>query len=281
MNLYFLFGIPFLGGVEKSLKNSAADLIDKAIGTKQMDKMELLTRFTKGGSLYSDFWKIINNALNIVKPFGYALITTYFLMYLFDSAAKDQVTVDTLIKVLIQLVIVVAVIKNLDTIINTFLSISDSLIVKFSGHTKGGGGKKAILQGEEIVKKWSEKDGCFSIFLQAVIFWLFGIIAKVAVHFAAISRAIEVGWRCIFAPIGVANCFEGGANSKGMQYIKALGVAALSGAAIYITASIGFSLTAGILSNGTDRGTMFLALAAYFATAGAAIGAGNKLRELI
>ena len=185
-----------------------------------MSAIKTLTSFTAHSDYFTNYWSIINASISIVKPFGYALITTYFLMYLFDAAAKDNVTVDSLIKVLIQLVLIIAMIKNLDVIINSFLSVGDTLINKFAGSGKMKGFGASTLKGEEIVKAWHETDTAATIFLQSAIMWLFAKISHIAVYFAAITRAIEVGWRIVFAPIGVANCFDGGMNSKGIQYMN-------------------------------------------------------------
>ncbi len=267
--------------IDNMFTGSAANMLDKAMGVQKMSAIQSLTQFTNQSSTFTQFWTIINNALGVVKPFGYALITTYFLMYLFDAAAKDQVTVDSLIKVLIHLVLIIALIKNLDTIVNTLLSISDSLISKFAGNYKDST-SGAKLTGEQIVANWKKNgsDSAMTIWFQSVLISLVAKISTVAITFAAITRAIEVGWRIIFCPIGLANCFEGGANSKGVQYLKTLGVCILSGAAIYITATVGYSLVSGYLGSAKDEGSLWIAVAAMLGTAGATIGVGNKIRDL-
>lgn len=255
-------------------------MLDKAIGLQSLSSIQELLQFTNNATVWTDFWSFINNALTIIKPFGYALITTYFLMYLFDAAAKDNVTVDSLIKVLIQLVLVIALVKNLDLIINTFLSLNDTLIVKLSG--KNIDGSSSSLTGQEIVDKWNadSNDMFLTIWIQSLLISGLSKIAQIAVIFAAITRAIEIGWRIVLSPIGVANCFEGGANSKGIQYLKTLFCCILSGVAIYITAAVGFALAGNFLSAADDEGSLFVAVAVMLGTAGAAIGAGNKVRDL-
>ena len=226
---------------------------------------------------FNDFWKIVNKGVSIVEPLGYALVTTYFLMYLFDAAAHDNVTVDSLIKVLIQLVLVVALVKNLDAIINTFLTISDSIINKFS--TKDSEGIQ--MSGMDIVNEWYNRneDHSFTIFIQCFVIWVVNQIAVIAIDFAAITRALEIGWRSVLAPIGIANCFDGGASSKGIQYLKTLGACVLSGAGMYLVAALGFSLVSGFLAE-PDEAALFLGAAAMLGTAGAAIGLGNKIRDI-
>jgi len=256
----------------------SAGILDASLGQGQMESVKKIISFVGPGDYYSQFWSIVNVALKAVRPFGFAIITTYFLMFLFDAAAKDNVTVDSLIKVLIQLVLVIAMIKNLDLIINSFLSLNETLIAKM-----GNIGPKSAsveIKGTDFVNEWYDAGtNVFVIWIQCVVIWLIHQIAVIAVDFAIIQRAIEIGWRSVFAPIGVANCFEGGANSAGIRYLKTLFTVIMSGAAIYLTAALGFSITAGMLKSATSS-TIWIAVASMLGTAGAAIGVGNKIRDV-
>ena len=82
--------------------------------------------------------------------------------------------------------------------------------------------------GKEIVDGWLENDSGASILIQSVLIWLIHQIAIIAIDFAAISRLLELGWRIALAPIGVANCFEGGASSPAIKYLKGI-LAGISG----------------------------------------------------
>lgn len=271
-----------LGWLDDALYGAAAKLIDNSLGGDQMESVLKVVGFTQGitGINFSLFWDVINKGLSFVTPFGYALITTYFLMYLFDAASKDQVTVDSVIKVLIQLVMVVAVMGNLALIINAFLSIAESLLASVSGFSDPTA--SISVSGTTIVNQWRStgEDTALTILIQSLGIWLIHQIAIIAIDFAGIARLLEVGWRIVFAPVGVANCFEGGANSAGVKYLKSLLGACLSGVAIYIVAAAGFAITASFLTSPTG-GAMWLADAAFLGTAGAAIGISNKIREVI
>lgn len=271
-----------LGWLDDALYGAAAKLIDNSLGGDQLESVLKVVGFTQGitGINFSLFWDVINKGLSFVTPFGYALITTYFLMYLFDAASKDQVTVDSVIKVLIQLVMVVAVMGNLALIINAFLSIAESLLASVSGFSDPTA--SISVSGTTIVNQWRStgEDTALTILIQSLGIWLIHQIAIIAIDFAGIARLLEVGWRIVFAPVGVANCFEGGANSAGVKYLKSLLGACLSGVAIYIVAAAGFAITASFLTSPTGA-AMWLADAAFLGTAGAAIGISNKIREVI
>ncbi len=267
----------------------AGGMLDEAIGASSLDQVMEALRLS-GSYDYSVFWNGVNQALGIVEPFGYALITTYFLMHLFDAAAKDQVTVDSVIKVMIQLVLAVALVSNLDAIVNAFLSISESVLegvntavtAAYTNALSQVGGTP--MTGYEIVDIWyaSGTDMSGTIWIQCLLLWLAHKISIIAVCFAVFSRLIEIGWRTVLAPIGIANCFEGGANSKGIQYLKTLFVTCLSGTAIYLVVALGFGLCQVYVRSfsGPDFGNFWMAMGAMLATAGASIGVSNKIRDL-
>lgn len=280
--------LPALFSISDMLKDAAAGWYDDALGLGVMDSIYDMVSFAGSGSLdYSLYWSTINNFIEIVEPFGYALIATYFLMSLLDSAAKDNVTMDSVIKVLMELILVVALVGNLGTIINAMLNINESIIAGFTAPKNTY--NSTTLSGADYVDALLEsKDGhnlaMTSIFLNAFCMWIVHFVAMVGVTFAAISRALDIGWRCVLAPIGVANCFEGGLASPGVKYMKGLGASILSGAAIYIVTAIGMSFAGsaltGTINDPSDSKTL-IAMAAMLATAGAAIGINNKAKEIV
>lgn len=273
---------PF-SGFEDSVWGSAANIIDKCFGEDQMDSVSKLLFL--GGDTYSggSYWDMVNGLLNIVKPFGYAFITTFFIIYMLDIASKDQLSVDSIIKTMIQLVVVVGVSGNIDKVINALLTIGESILNKFDkGSLYGASSDGATFSGEIAVQQAKDNgEGCFSFSLMAGCCWFIHQIAIMAVDAAAISRAIEVGWRCAFAPIGIANSFEGGASSAGVRYLKALAASILAGAALWAICAIGFALSAGFLVSTESMAKLLVAQAGILATAGAAIGASAKIKDIV
>lgn len=274
------------------LGHLADGILDAALGESQLESVKRILDLN--GSYTTILWSVVNTAINIIKPFGIGLIVTYFLIFMFDAGAKEQITVDSLVKVLIQLVFVTTLISNLEAILSAILSIGNSVYEAVAGVTatasdpEGRGVTGVVLTGKEIVNKWleTEKDTGATILIQSVLVWLIHQIAIIAIDFAAISRLIELGWKVSLAPIGVANCFEGGASSPAIKYLKGILGLALSSAAIYLTAVVGFALSGGLLSgidlDGSDlNGALFLAQAALLATAGAAIGVSAKIKEVL
>ena len=247
------------------------------------DQMESINKvLTMSGTFANSMWSVVNGLIAIVKPFGIALIVTYFLMFMFDAAAKEQITVDSLVKVLIQLVLVVTLISHLEEIISAVLSVAEGIFQSVSGQDPEA--PALTMTGAEMVEQWyaEGEDMGVTIFIQSVLVWLIHQIAVIAVDFAAISRMLELGWRVAFAPIGVANCFEGGAASPAIKYLKGIFATGLAGAAIYVVCIVGFNLSYGFLSDGDfGFGTLLMAQAAMLATAGAAIGISAKIKEVV
>ena len=260
------------------------NILEAALGDTSLDTIKTaLFLGNSSGAVYKDFWPAINSALNVIKPVGYGLITTFFILFLFDMAGKDQLTFDSLVKLGIQLIIVVAIAGNLNTIINAFLSLGDSLLNKIS-NVSGLGGGNGVSDGvtKSIVDDWAANTHGTAIFalIQAILLWVLHEIAVIGCYFAAISRALDIGWRIAFAPIGVANSFEGGSNSAGVKYLKSLAASILSGVLIYVVIALGFKISGGFLRAHMD-GRVLASMAAMLATAGAAIGVSAKAKEII
>ena len=80
------------------LWDAAANLLDGAIGNDELSKLRDLLTFTGSNYQFTQFWDIVNELLEIVTPFGFAMITTWFLIHMFDAASKDQISIDSIIK---------------------------------------------------------------------------------------------------------------------------------------------------------------------------------------
>ena len=267
--------------------NWVAGVLDAAVGMQQTESIEDLLLlsgelFTSSSDKTAFFWGTVNEIMGYVRPLGMALIVTFFIIHMLDLATKDQMTLDGIVKTLIQLIVVVAIMGNLDTIINSMLSIGDSLIYKVNGVQWDTTPMEYDKTGDAIMDGLREEmgdSGWFAGLLEAIALWMIHQISIIAITFAALSRAIEIGWRSAFAPLGCANSFEGGMNSNGIKYLKALFAAILSGAAIYTVAVIGFSLVSQIMVSSDINARLWTGMAALLATAGATIGIGNKVKE--
>ena len=282
----YLLGLPnIFTSIHNYFRGICVGMLCDIYGTQTLKDVTSLLSLKNNGFDMSAYWDIINKTVSVAgKPFGVALLTTFFLMYVFDAAAKEQITVDTVIKMMIQLIVAIAILSNFDAVINSILSIGESIFgllrEQFSASQEVKP-KIASNTGEEIMTAL-ENDGnsVGSLYFQILVCWLIFHIGKVAMFFAAVARLIELGWRIAFAPIGLANCFEGGTNSPAIRYLKSLFAVAISGAVLFLIFQIG-TMVSQILFVQISGAGMWAGVAALLATAGAAIGASNKVKEII
>ncbi len=274
----YVLGFGIGDWLNNSIAHWADNMLDAVYGQDMLSSITDLLSLQKFGAFdLQTLWRLVDTAFTAMSTFGIAMVATYFLMYMFDAAAKEQITVDSLIKTLIQLTIVTAVIGNLKQIVNALLALGDNIYTAVHVNVSSPG---QFMTGKEIVDRWlATGTAGFTIFLESFFLWLVSRITIIAVNFAAISRFLELGWRIAFAPIGVANCFEGGASSPAIKYLKGILAIATSGAAIFVVALVGFSLSASLLTDPL-QGSLIAAMAAMLATAGAAIGISGKIKEV-
>lgn len=119
-----------------------------------------------------------------------------------------------------------------------------------------------------------------------IVLWLATFIAKVAAYFAMAQRILDVGWRIAFAPIGCANMFDGaGSNVPGIRYLKGVFASLISGALLIVILKIGCffsnSLLASCVTDSYSSTAMIMCIAVRLAMVGAAIGVGNKVKEVL
>lgn len=278
-----LLGLPnIFTSIHNYFRGVCVGMLDDIYGAQtQMAVTDLLSLKNNGFDM-SMYWDIINKTVSVAgKPFGIALLTTFFLMYVFDAAAKEQITVDTVIKMMIQLIVAIAILSNFDAVINSILSIGESIFGLLREQLSASQKMTPTHTGEEIMTTL-ENDGntTGSLYFQILFCWLIYHIGMIAMFFAALARLIELGWRIAFAPIGLANCFEGGTNSPAIRYLKSLFAVAISGAVLFLIFQIG-TMVSQILFVQISGAGMWAGVAALLATAGAAIGASNKVKEII
>lgn len=267
----------------------------------------LATLLSSSNSLYSSgFDKATTLLTNVMMPIGTALIITFFLINVIGMASRDALTLETFIKALISLVIVFTIASQTPTLAKTMLRVGDSMTnatVKrgLGGKVKAGttGDARGTVSSEytfdnmDTTGKYDQNIKAASEDVAqhwgiigpicAMIIWLISKISQIGMYIAVISRGIELLWRTIFMPIGVANSFDG-ANSPGVRFIKNYLAVAVSGAMVIIIIVIGQGLSMSILSAGLKTQNrlmaMIMACAGLMATAGASMSATAKVREL-
>lgn len=234
---------------------------------------------------------------NVTKPIGFAFIMTFFMIYLMGIVSRDALTLETFVKSLIALVIVFALANASDKIIKTTLTVADVAVNKTTS-TLGIGAENGDLKGKVLTgndkqkkkQKAALKTAGANLVRQhhsgaiviALVVWVIAKISQVGMYISVISRAIELLWRTILMPIGIANSFGDVSSSPGVRFIKQYLAVALSGVLIIFIVYIGQQLAIGILeaSKSPGIGTCLLACAALMSSAGAAMTSTAKIKEV-
>lgn len=150
---------------------------------------------------------------------------------------------------------------------------------------------------DDALKGSKLMDKAFLIILVALIF-VAGLITKIALFLFVISNAVTLLTRAMFSPIAVANLFDGGAKSTGVQYLKKLGASVLTFAVIigmlFAASALQQSVVLYALGNQTknidgpllitiigDIKTMAAILVAQFALVGGVSKAGQVANDIL
>lgn len=271
---------------------------------------DLASLLSASNKLYdSGFGKAMTLINNVINPIGIALIITFFLISVIGQVTRDMLTLEVFIKDLVSLVIVFTLASQAVPLARTIVRVGDSVT---QATIKGLGGRAVPSENipgdaihssvdnyyefsddykadseydAEIDEAASDVAGHWGIVAPAcaAIIWLIAKLSQIGMYVAVISRGIELIWRTIFMPIGIANSFEG-PGSPGIRFIKNYIAVALSGAMVIIIIIVGQSLSLGILANGLKTQNrvmaMILAGAGLMATAGAAMSSTAKVKEL-
>lgn len=281
----------------KILSAPVKGLLKPCFGSSQLESIIKFLKFAGTGQSRdfdaSQYFDMMNTIFDLLKPVGFALITTFFIIHMIDAVSKDTITLDNFVKSLIGLVIVISLAANSGQIMTAIFNIGESSIDSvYSGITQpDGSSDKSIVDQhiDEAAETLTINYGAAAIFL-ALILWLMHQIVIIGIDVAAFSRIIDIGWRAACMPIGLSNSFEGGVNSSGIRYLKGFIAAVFSGALMLIICAIGFSLATSLLNTqlglvdfvtGGNFWTVMIETAAVqLATMGAAIAAPAKAKEL-
>lgn len=254
----------------------AKSLMESALSSSFLADIEKFLKMNDA-SVYGAFWAGIQNAYLFIQVIGFGLMAAFFLKAILMESTKDNLTIETLGRLMIGLVLSLAIITHIPQITNAFLKISESAasyILTLQDTNVDG---DALIV--EAINKWDENTPGFAAFFQGLCFFIIHQICVIAFDFAIISRAIDIGWRVAIAPISCADMFEG-ANSPGVKHLKSIFCSALIALLFAIIAKAGTLLIAGFIQT-PEEGAMWMAIAAQVAIAGAAVGANLKAKEIL
>ena len=170
----------------------------------------------------------LSTTLDILRAVGASLMIIYFFIAISDCIQKDILSFDKFVVFIIRLFVGFMVILYLKEIIGGFFQLSAGIYKLISvGNT---GQNQLAIPAEEYFEealKWNDgfiKNffGHLGTILMMLIINIVGWFGKFAIMMFAISNALMLLARVIFAPVGVAQCFDEGSRSAGIKYLKLL-----------------------------------------------------------
>lgn len=264
------------GFIGRSLSPVAANLVSEIIDISDYSKAANALQITHGE--YRNLWNVVDKLEAEIKPIGFTLVITFFLVQIVGMASQDNSTLEHYIKEFIKLIIAVTIINKTWDIVIALVRAGDSIWYK-----------AFKLEIDETTVTPVEPAGtAIGRIVAALIPYVIKKLSVIAVYVAVYMRALEIAWRTALFPIGVANMFDGGVNSPGVKYIKTYAGAIISGAVMVILIRLSpyflgacYNIGATGLDSGDSGAKGMLALAAgELGIIGAVFGAGNKVKEL-
>ena len=160
----------------------------------------------------------VSSIIDITIGAAVALLICYFYMDLTAKASIDMITMDKLVVTCIKLVVGCAIL-----IFKLQFGNSSGPLARGFYFGKDEWPKYEDVQSdfEEIFKsKLTALPVTLSYILKLLIPYVLLFVSKLGAFFIAVSNALSLVLYTVFSPIAVANCFDGGAKSEAMRYLK-------------------------------------------------------------
>ncbi|SDW50309.1 hypothetical protein SAMN05216391_10977 [Lachnospiraceae bacterium KHCPX20] len=224
----------------------------------------------------------IQTMYNAIKGIGAGLVVTFFIIHMIHVMSEANVTFETMIKAMMSLVIIATISSNGAQIAGSILSLGESAYRQMDANYTDESVTLIRKQDATVMAAGMSNEMGLGAVGVALFIWLAQKLAGLGLIIAAGSRLIDLGWHAVMLPIGIANSFEGGANSGGMRFIKEFVSSALSVVMTYVIIVVGRALVVYAVSNSqADSKMAFLIIGLQLALVGAAIAAPVKMKTAL
>lgn len=189
-------------------------------------------------TVFGALWLATKTMLeNFTAPIGYLLVVLYFILEIIEHTSRDNLNTELFIKATIKLFLGVAFIINCVPLLEGAIGFADSLVVRLTD-SDNFGGMNAVNVSLHSQYRTASIWECAGTICGGIFNWLLSLIPALIVLIVCLSRYLDIAVRTTFAPIGMANIFEGGLNSSGMKYFKKFAASCLHGAAMLVVVSV-------------------------------------------
>ena len=199
------------------------------------------------------FWLQMKNVYGVLQTIGFMLVVLYAMLEVLDAISRESVNANVFIRAGIKLLIALLLISEGLNILEALVEFSNDVLNTISFGGDGG----PIATEESLFNLYAplnplSRMGAFLMNL------LLSILPFIIYMFTAYARWAEIAVRGAFAPIAMANIYQGGMNSSGMRYLKKILALCLSGAMMYLAVALKISyqnmMGAGITGLGVTGG---------------------------
>ena len=237
----------------------------------------------------------------IFKTIGMLILIGLGLAEIIKEVERGQDQVESILKVLIKICLIMILMVELDNIVNWLNELAMSVLstIKItSGNTITRLHPEEIIQG---MPGWNDPssgdyiDPDASIFtnlgplisfmfwyvgasLMLKIVWIVSLVLKAALIYSLISLFLEMGIRRLLLPIGVVDCYHEGFRSNGARFLKKYFSCALKPAFMMLSVILYNAFTVEIFSN---QESGFFAVVIFLVMSFALIGFINKGNEIL
>lgn len=221
------------------------------------------------------FTGTINSIGTVVKPVAGVLVCIYFMIELMNKLTNDNFSSEQFIKMLIKLVFSIIMIENIPQWSIYLMNFS----TVFTDAIKGSIPGIASIDASAIIDKFSflETLGALALMLLP---YAASFVVKIAVTFIGYGRAIEIGLRSAFAPIGCADLVTGGTNSSGFRYIRRMLGIALQGGVMIAVVICSSTVITQVAMGGEIKPFDLIFIGKYFGCLGSMIGLLASSKQL-
>lgn len=195
---------------------------------------DLAFKIDDNKSLIGGVWHLVTYGYEAMQTIGFLIVILYFILEILDLTTKENFNLEQLLRMTIKLFIAILLITNGLDILKALINLSDGLISTLTWQQGSGLTAKNLYY---QVQPLSDFDAIF--FPLTHLFDCIGLgLPAIIICFIVHGRVIEVCVRAVFAPLAIANIYEGGLNSSGMKYLKKFLALCLHG--VFILACIIF-----------------------------------------
>ena len=192
----------------------------------------------------------------VMTVIGVSMVVIYFMMSLIDSMERDNMTLEFVIRKVMELVVASCLVAFGYDLSIKFLNLGDALLedIEAALEEAGTAGSSSVLSTKIAELQSMTKKELRDLKWELMIPSWGQKVGIVTASIAAYSRAIEFFVRLMGLPVAIPNVFQEGARSPGIRYLKKLAAVALQRFVIFAILYVSSLLMAAMMDGSSTKG---------------------------